>query len=408
MRILVISQYFWPEDFRINDLVRGLSERGHKITVLTGLPNYPKGELAPGYRWHGPYVENYEGVKVVRAPLVTRGASKGVRLLLNYVSFAISASLVGLLRCRENYDAIFVYEPSPITVGVPARVMSWFKRTPVFFWVQDLWPESLSATGAVKNKKVLGAVGALVRWVYRGCKVVLAQSEGFRKPLMTMQVPDERIVYFPNSAEAFYKPVPRGTSWSGQELPDGFRVMFAGNMGAAQSLDTIVEAADILRNEKTIKWIIVGDGRQREWVQNEVARRGLQEAVHLMGRHPVHTMPSWFAQADVMLASLSCDPIFAMTIPAKIQSYLACAKPIIAALDGEGARIVEEAGTGVGVPAENARALADAVLAMSRKSPDELRQMGESGLDYFNGEFERELLLNKLEAVFEKHVGKRQ
>lgn len=408
MHILVITQYFWPEGFRINDLVEGLIERGHTVTVMTGLPNYPQGRLAPGYGWSGPYTEDFQSAKVIRAPLITRGDSKGVRLVLNYLSFALTACVAGLLRCREPYDAIFVFQTSPVTVGIPARLMSWLKKAPIVFWVQDLWPESLSATGAVKNKKVLGAVGALVRWIYRGCAVVLMQSEAFRKPLSQMHVPAEKMVYFPNSAEALYRPVLRDAAWQGAALPDGFRVMFAGNMGAAQSLDTLIEAADLLRHEERIHWIIVGDGRQREWVEGEVKRRGLERSVHLMGRHPVETMPQWFAQADIMLASLSRDPIFALTIPAKIQSYLACAKPIIAAIDGEGARVVVEAEAGIGVPSEDAGALAEAVLAMSRKSPDELRKLGENGLGYFNRQFERGLLLDRLEAVLKTHAGDRR
>lgn len=407
MHILVITQYFWPEGFRINDLVEGLVERGHAVTVLTGLPNYPQGRLAPGYRWNGPYTEDFHGAKVIRAPLVPRGNSRGARLVLNYLSFAVSASVVGLLRCRGRYDAIFVFQPSPVTVGIPARLLSWLKRVPVFFWVQDLWPESLSATGAVSNEKVLGAVGALVRWIHRGCAVVLAQSEAFRAPLLQRDVPADRFVYFPNSAEALYKPMPRDAAWQGPALPEGFRVMFAGNMGAAQSLDTVIEAADLLRGEDRIHWIIVGDGRQREWMDGEVKRRGLEGTVHLMGRYPVETMPHWFAQADVMLASLSRDPIFALTIPAKIQSYLACAKPIIAVIDGEGARVVEEAEAGMAVPSEDAGALAEAVLAMSRKPSGELRQMGENGLDYFNRQFERGLLLDRLESVLKTHAGDR-
>lgn len=405
MRILVITQYFWPESFRINDLVEGLSERGHTVTVLTGLPNYPQGRLAPGYRFRGPYTECFQSAKVIRTPLITRGSGKGVRLFVNYLSFTLTACTVGLLRCREPYDAIFVFQPSPVTVGIPARMMSWVKNAPIFFWVQDLWPESLSATGAVKNKKVLAAVGALVSWIYRGCTVVLMQSEAFRRPLSEMHVPAQKMIYFPNCAEALYKPVPRDVAWQGAALPEGFRVMFAGNMGAAQSLSTLIEAADLLRHEDRIHWILLGDGRQREWVEGEVRRRGLGRTVHFMGRHPVEEMPHWFAQADIMLASLRRDPIFSLTIPAKIQSYLACAKPIIAAIDGEGARVVVEAKAGIGVPSQDSAALAQAVLALSRKSPEELRQLGENGLDYFKREFERELLLDRLDAVLKTHVG---
>lgn len=405
MRILVISQYFWPEEFRINDLVAGLVERGHEVTVLTGMPNYPQGELAKGYGWSGPYTQSYRGAKVVRAPLITRGNGESLRLVINYLSFAITATVTGLFRCREKYDAILVFQTSPVTVGIPARILSWLRRAPILFWVQDLWPESLSATGAVTNKRALSAVAAMVRWIYRGCAVVMAQSEAFRPSLLAMEVPADRIVYFPNSAEPIYKPVSKELAWDGPTLPQGFKVMFAGNLGTAQGLGSIMDAADLLRAETAIQWIIVGDGRQRDWMHSEIKRRGLDGSVHLMGRYPVETMPMWFAQADIMLASLTRDPIFALTVPSKIQSYLACAKPIIAALDGEGARIVEEAGAGIGVPAEDAVALAAAVKIMSGKSADALRQMGDDGLSYFNRHFERDMLLTKLETLLDDCVG---
>ncbi len=404
MRLLVISQYFWPEDFRLNDIVKGMIERGHDVTILTSMPNYPKGVLADGYTWAGPYTDDFHGARVVRVPQITRGNSKGLRLVLNYLSFVITACLLGPLRCTGKFDTIFVFQPSPVTVGIPARLMSWIKKAPIIFWVQDLWPESLSATGTVRNERILSMVGSLVRWTYRGCDLVLGQSKAFFQSLRDMGVPDEKMDYFPNSAEKLYRPVSRDEPWTGPELPDGFKVMFAGNLGVAQSLDTIVAAANLLKSEPNIHWIIVGDGRQRAWMEAEVEKHNLQHCVHLMGRHAMDTMPNWFAQADVMLASLSKEPIFALTIPAKIQSYLACAKPIIAAMDGEGARVVEEAKAGFGVPSQDAEGLANRVLEMSRLSSDQLREMGENGLRHFNENFERELLLDRLELMLSETV----
>ncbi len=399
MRILVVSQYFWPEDFRLNDLVEGLLGHGHEITVLTGLPNYPKGLLAPGYSWRGPYTQNHNNAKILRVPLITRGKSRGLRLGINYFSFMLFACLLAPFRCRGTYDAIFVFQASPATVGVPARLMSWMKKAPILFWIQDLWPESLSATGTVSNPAILEAVAKLVRWIYRGCTLVLIQSKAFIEPVSRMGVPLEKIEYFPNSAEALYQPVAKETEWNGPALPQGFRVMFAGNIGAAQSLGTLLAAADLLKSNVKIQWIIVGEGRQRRWLEDEIARRGLEGCVHLMGRHPVETMPLWFSQADVMLALLSRNPIFALTIPAKVQSYLACAKPIIAAIDGEASRVVTEAGAGLAVAAEDAEGLANAVLSMASLQEHELRTMGENGLRYFNSNFQREILLDKLECL---------
>lgn len=397
MRVLVISQYFWPENFRINDLVEGLLERSHEVTVLTGLPNYPSGKLSPGFGFGGPYTSQFGGATVIRVPLVPRGNGRAIRLVLNYFSFAFTASLLGSWRCKGRYDAILVFEPSPITVGIPARVISWLKGVPILFWVQDLWPESLSATGAVKSPRVLEAVAGLVRWIYRGCAKVLVQSEAFVQPLLELGVNTDKIHYFPNSAEAIYQAPPAGEAWTAPALPAGFRVMFAGNIGAAQSIETLLAAAEILRDHADIHWIVVGDGRLAPWLREEVARRGLGAQVHMVGQFPLAAMPGWFAQADLMFASLRRDPVFALTIPSKIQSYLACAKPIVAALDGEGARVVKVSGAGVAVPAEDAQGLAEAVLKIYKMDASGRKVLGDNGRKYYEKHFDREKLLDKLD-----------
>lgn len=397
MRILVVSQYFWPENFRINDLVEGLLERGHAVTVLTGLPNYPSGKFFPGYSLFGPYRERFHGAEIVRVPLFERGNGGGLKLVMNYISFALAATLGGW-RCKGAFDAIFVFEPSPVTVGIPARYLSWLKNAPILFWVQDLWPESLSATNSVKSAFILKAVEGLVRWIYKGCTRILVQSEAFVQPVVRLGVPLDKIYYFPNSAEAIYRPVPRNTEWHGPVLPMGFRIMFAGNIGAAQSIDTILAAAEILRDRIDIHWIIVGDGRVAPWLAKEVVQRRLQGSVHMMGSFPMTSMPAWFGQADVMLATLRDESVFGLTIPSKIQSYLACAKPIVAALDGEGGRVVNISGAGIAVAAADASALADAVLKTYKMTPMERDVLGQNGRRYYEEHFERETLLNKLEV----------
>ncbi len=397
MKVLVVSQYFWPEEFRINDLVMGLRELGHDITVLTGVPNYPKGKFYEGYGALRPVSENYQGVKVIRVPLIPRGGGGGLRLALNYLSFAVTASVLGPLRCRGKFDMIFVYEPSPITVGIPARILKKIKSAPLMFWVQDLWPESLVATGAVRAKWILRSVEQLVRWVYRGCDLILTQSRAFAAPITALGADAVRITYFPNSAEALYQPLtlPSDAVERG-DMPAGFCVMFAGNIGAAQDFPTILAAAQKLRAHADIHWVVLGDGRMYEWVQSQVRELNLHGSVHLLGRRPLAAMPRYFSLADVMLVTLKKEPIFALTIPAKVQSYLACAKPIVAALDGEGADVILEAGAGLAAPAENATALADAVLALYKMTPDERASMGHRGREYFDRHFERNMLLQKL------------
>jgi glycosyltransferase involved in cell wall biosynthesis len=403
LRVLIVTQYFWPESFRINDLATALAEeRGHQVTVLTGKPNYPEGRFAAGYGFWARARERYGSVEVIRVPLLPRGRGGGFRLALNYSSFALLASLLGPLRCGGRYDVILVYEPSPITVGLPALVMKAVSRAPLLLWVQDLWPESVSATGAVRTDWVLKAVERLVKLIYAGCDRVLVQSEAFVASIQALGVPRSKIVYYPNTAESFYRPVARGVASVPVELPDGFRVMFAGNIGAAQGFETILAAAERLRDHPEIQWLVLGDGRQFAWVKDEVARRGLGQRVHLFGRHPAESMPHWFAHADAMLVSLRGDPIFALTIPAKVQSYMACAKPIIASLDGEGARVVREAGAGLTARADDAEALGRAVLELARMPAPTREAMGARARAYFESHFERTALIARLDALMQE------
>jgi glycosyltransferase involved in cell wall biosynthesis len=407
VKVLIVTQYFWPEDFRINDLALGLKRRGWDVTVLTGKPNYPRGDFLDGYGFLKGNRDSYDGIPVIRVPLIRRGGGGALRLAANYLSFALLASILGPLRCRGQFDVIFVYEPSPVTVGIPAIVLKKLRGTPIFFWVQDLWPESLQATGMVRSRFVLRLVEKLVRYIYRRCDRLLVQSRTFADPVERLGANPERVVYFPNSAEELYQPIllPENAPERGM-LPAGFRVMFAGNIGASQDFETILGAAQRLKTYKDIHWVVLGDGRRAGWVAQEVRRRGLGDNVHLLGKHPVASMPRFFALADAMLVTLKRDPIFALTIPSKVQSYLACGRPIVAALDGEGARIIEEAGAGTAAPAEDSAALAEAVLNMYRMSPDRRAAMGASGRSYFLANFERNLLLDRLDRQMKEFISK--
>ena len=408
MRVLIVTQHFWPEVFRINDLALGLLERGHLVTVLTGIPNYPEGRFSPGYGLFNNRRQNYKGVEVVRVPLLPRGKGGKIRLSLNYLSFALCASIMAPLICHGKFDLIFVYEPSPVTVGLPARVLKKVKSAPILFWVQDLWPESLSATGAIRSEGILNMVGWLVRFIYRGCDRVLVQSRAFFPSIERHGVSRSRIEYFPNSAEELYRPVVLEREAAERALmPTGFRVMFAGNIGAAQDFGTILSAAERLKDHKDIQWIILGDGRMRSWVEKEVHARGLENSVHLLGRYPIETMPRFFSLADVLLVTLRKEPAFELTIPARVQSYLACGKPIVAALDGEGARVIEEARAGIACPAGNAEVLAGAILSMYEKSESERGAIGLNGRKYFERHFERSMLLDRLEGWMNELSGEK-
>jgi glycosyltransferase involved in cell wall biosynthesis len=398
MRILIVSQYFWPEDFRINDLVSGLKEKGHNLTVLTGIPNYPDGRIFSGYGYFKKRKDNFNDIPVLRAPLIPRGRGGGLRLALNFLSFALSAIILSPFYCRGKFDIIFAFEPSPITVALPAIVLKGIKSAPFMFWMQDLWPESLSATGAIRSKTILRMVELMVRCIYKGCDKILIQSRAFSSSIIKQGGDPADILYYPNSAEDFYNPVELNPDAAEREfMPEGFCVTFAGNIGAAQDFNTILNAAVYLKNNKDIHWIIIGDGRLHSWVKEQIDKRGLKKSVHLLGRHPAVQMPRFFSLTDVLLVTLRKDPIFALTIPSKVQSYLACAKPVIAALDGEGAKVIEEAHAGLACPAENPEALAETVLRFYRMPKAERKSMGLNGRAYFEKHFERKMLLDQLE-----------
>lgn len=401
MRILVVSQYFWPEAFRINDVVQGLQERGHQVEVLTGLPNYPAGRVFDDYRRKRRRTELFHGAAVRRVPHVPRRAGRGTDLLLNYLSFALSASVLGPWRTGAP-DVILVFEPSPVTVGIPAAALRRIHGAPVAFWVQDLWPESLVATGAVRNSVLLGVTGRLVRWIYRHCDLLLIQSRAFTRSLVEHGVPPCAIEYLPNSAEPFYQPVELPHDAPERTLiPEGFVVMFAGNLGVSQDLETLLDAAECLRATPT-RWVILGDGRQRAWLQQEIGRRGLQDQVKWLGAFPPQQMPRFFALADALLVSLKADSAFESTLPSKVQSYLACGRPILAALNGEGTRVVLEAGAGLAPGAENPRGLAEAVRELAALSPAQRDDMGRRARAYFLRHFEREEVLGRLEGLLEE------
>jgi colanic acid biosynthesis glycosyl transferase WcaI len=398
MRLLVVTQYFWPENFRINDLVKEFTCKGHEVTVLTGWPNYPDGAIFEAFRQDPQQYAAFSGARVVRVPLFTRGGG-GLRLIFNYLSFALSASLLGWWKLRgQEFDVVLVYEPSPITVGIPGVVMRAIKRAPMAFWVLDLWPETLKAVGVVKSELLLGWIGKLVTFIYRRCDLIVAQSKSFIPQIRRYAGEDRRIEYFPNWAESVFDadgvvPATEVSSGTG-----AFTVMFAGNIGDAQDFPAILAAAESLNDRIDIRWLIVGDGRMAGWVAQEIEARNLGRSVQLLGRHPLERMPAFFRHADALLMSLKDEPIFAMTIPGKLQSYLASGIPVIAMLNGEGAALLSDAGAGLACAAGDHAGLAQAVLTMAGMAKSEREAMGERGRELYVREFQREHLLERCEG----------
>ncbi len=401
MKLLIVTQYFWPEFFVINRLSQKLTEQGHQVTVATGKPNYPEGVVYEGYRQNGIQFESFGQVEVIRIPLRPRGKG-GLGLFLNYLSFVYSG-IRHLPRLLENrdFDAILVYAPSPITSTIPAILLKKKLGVHLALWVQDLWPESLSATGYIKNRFVIRLVVGLVKWIYSNVDTLLGQSRSFVEQ-MSLYAGKEKIFYYPNAIE---KPPQSDLMPPDKDVScfeRGFSVVFAGNIGKAQSIPTIIDAAGRLAGQG-IEIIIVGDGSMLEWAQSKVEERGLPN-VHFLGRVDNSYMPWIYSQSNALLVSLTDEKIFSYTIPAKVQACLAAARPIVASINGEAAKVISDSGAGLTCRAEDPDALAQSIAELRAKSDKERAAMGRAGYQYFLDNFEMDNQARNLVDLLEKRT----
>ena len=403
MKVLIFTQYFWPENFRINEITCALTARGHDVEVMTGKPNYPEGKFFTGYGAWGIKTEYWRDILIYRIPMFARGRTGAIKLVLNYLSYIVSGLLLSpwILRKKE-YDVIFVYAPSPIFQVIPASFLGWVKDVPVVLWVQDLWPQSAEATGYLRSPFLLKLLEKFVRFTYAHTDLLLVQSKAFIEPVSKL-APNIPIAYYPNSVEKeFYSPqaIPAPHI---ESLQSGFTVLFAGNVGTAQAMETVVTAAKKLQSYTDIKIVILGSGSKSDWVAEQIIEKKITN-LHLEGRFPVETMPTLMRQASALLVTLTNQPIFEFTVPNKIQAYLAVGKPIIACLNGEGARLVGEAKAGVAVRAEDSEGLANAIVTLYEMPEFEREQMGVNGRAYFMHHFDEEMLTTELIKHFEKLI----
>jgi glycosyltransferase involved in cell wall biosynthesis len=396
LKILIISQYFYPENLRINDLVFSLKKRGHQIEVLTGKPNYPKGDYFKGYSWDGPKQEEIEGIKVHRANLILRKKGGGLRLFLNYFSF-VFFGLFKILKLKGDFEKVFIYAPSPITVGILGIVAAKKFKCKSYLWVHDLWPESVRVAGGIKSGFILGLVNQMTKLIYRFTDLLLVQSPEFKNYILNQGVAESKIIYYPYYAEDFYKVVEKDNNYLSQ-FSKGFNLLFAGNIGVAQSFDTIVNAFEKLK-EHDINLVVLGEGRDKSRIQEQINEKGLTEKFHFLGSFPPEQMSHYFTCADGLLITLKKADIFSYTIPGKLQSYLACGKPIIGALDGIGNKIISESNSGFASEAENHELLAKNILKLYKLSKAEKEKLSNNALTYFDKNFNKQHLLERLEEI---------
>ena len=404
MKILLVTQYFYPENFKSNDIAIELAKRGYDVTVLTGLPNYPKGKIYKGYGIFKKRKETVNGVKIIRTLVIPRGKGGGMMLALNYISWAVIASFRAFfLALNKKFDTVIVHETSPITQGFPALVIKKIQSIPIYFWVLDLWPESLQSAGGINNRYVLDFFTAVTRLMYRKSDKILISSRGFRQSILEKGDFADKLIYFPNWAEDIFSNINKSENLSLPELPNGFRIIFAGNIGEAQDFEHVMKAALLLKENKSIKFILIGDGRKKLWVDNFINKNNLNDTVYAIGRFPIETMPYFFSKADVMLLSLKDDYIFSLTAPAKLQAYMAAKKPVVAMINGEARNLIAESGCGLSVPACDSKGLADNILELQAMHPDKLKNMGLSGFNYYKKYFTKDICITNLENILKNN-----
>lgn len=398
-QILVISQYFYPEQFRINDICTEWVKRGYEVTVITGIPNYPEGSYYKDYGVFKKRTETYNGVKVVRIPLIPRGKNS-IMLALNYVSFVISGFFWKTFT-KIKADYVFIFEVSPMTQALPGVWYAKKRKIPCYVYVQDLWPENVEIITGIHNKKILNAIGKMVDYIYRECTKIFTTSESFVESIHNRGVPLNKIEYWPQYAEDFYLPKMKKSI---PEIPDSdaFKIIFAGNIGTAQGLDILPKVAEILKGkmQKKIQFNIVGDGRYKKELLEIVSSKGLKDMFNFIPKQPAIRIPEFLAASDAAFLSLNDSPLFAMTIPAKLQSYMACGIPNIASATGETEKIIKESNSGLCSLPGNVEELASNIISLSEMSKEELDELGSNAREYYEANFNKKVLLDRIDRYF--------
>jgi colanic acid biosynthesis glycosyl transferase WcaI len=405
VKILILTQWYPPEPGLLQqELAQTLMTHGHQVTVLTGFPNFPYGKLYPGYKIKLKQKETIAGVSVVRVPLYPEHSRSGIKRALNYMSFAISAAVLGYIYTGKP-DVMFVYHP-PLTVGIPAYVLSRLWGIPFVYQIQDMWPETLGATGMLNNSTILKFIGSFAKWIYKKAAAVCVISPGFRENLLKKCVPDNKIHVISNwvDPDAYYIADPDPALAEENRLSKRFNIMFAGIIGAAQGLEVVLEAAKLLRGLKDIQFVLVGDGIALPELKKMASEQSMNNVLFL-GRFPQKSMPGLYALADVLLVHLKDDPLFSITIPHKILTYMASGKPILAAVVGDAADVVTQTGAGISCPPSNPEALAEAVQKLYHLKKTDLNKMGLNGRLTAQDTYSREHLISRIEDVL-KQVAK--
>lgn len=403
MNLLIITQYFYPENFRINDLAEYYIEQGHKVTVLTGYPNYPEGKFYHGYSLFRNNVEIFNSIKIFRIPIIPRGKSK-ISLTLNYLSYLINSSFFVLFLKKSQFDLIFVYEPSPITVMIPAMIFKKKTGIPIYFWMLDLWPDSLVATNTTKNKFILNLFEKLVASIYKYSDKILISSHSFEQHILSRNGLRKKILYFPNWADKIVEQISKSTTLNTEKpvLPVGFNVMFAGNLGEAQDLETLIKIGIKLNNYKDINFVILGKGRKLEWLKASIQENKLINNFFLLGEIKLEEVMEYLICANVLYLSLNKSDVFKSTVPGKLQTYFLAGRPIVSAVDGETYEIIKNAEAGIPCNSGDVDGVVKAILKIRELSVEEREKIGLNAKSFYWSQFARDTNLKNLIKEMEK------
>ncbi len=407
-RLLIVTQHFWPENFRINDIAEGFVRDGIAVDVLCGLPNYPQGEWFDGYGKKGPFYEERDGIRIFRAMEIPRTGNTSLRIFLNYVSWPLYAA-AAVKRLPGDYDAVLCYNTSPVLMSWPAILAAKRFKAPMTNYVLDVWPENLYSVVPVKNALLRKIALAVSDWHYRRADRLIAMSDGLYERLNRRvgeknrgfaRREEKRYTVIPQYCEDFYA-VPAQPEQKLAESGKGkFTLLFAGNFSPAQSLETAIQAAALLKTDPqvpAIRLVLVGSGMSGEALTEMVSRLQLEDTVQFTGRVDAKQIPAFTAAADALLVSLSDSPDLGLTIPAKLASCQAAKKPLLVSLNGEGARAAQQSGGALVSPAGDAARLAANWKALAAMSEADRREMGEAGFAWYQNHYRRDVLLDRLE-----------
>lgn len=401
MRILMLTQWFEPEPtFKGLPFAKELVRLGHEVEVLTGFPNYPGGKLYDGYKVRLLQREVMEGISVIRVPLYPSHDGSAFRRIANYASFAFSAAFIGTLLVKPA-DVMYVYHP-PATVGFAATVISKIRRIPFVYDIQDLWPDTLAATGMLNNTGILKLVDCFCRLIYRCASRVVVLSPGFMRMLIARGVSESKIEVIYNWCdENSIQRITNATDLKEQfGMAGKFNVVFAGTMGKAQALDAVLDAAKIVsHSQPEVQFVFVGGGIDLERLKQKSVKMGLDNVIFIP-QMPMQKIGLVLSQADVLLVHLRNDPLFEITLPSKTQAYMAAGRPILMAVRGDAANLIEKANAGLVCTPENSESIAAAVVQFAGMSRHELDDMGERGRKFYETELSLPVGVSKFESVF--------